>query len=615
MKRRIVGVCLLICGVFAGYSQPKVENTLRVMSYNIRNARGLDNKVDYERVADVINGLAPDILALQELDSVTGRSKGVDVLSRLADLTKMYAVYGASIPFDGGKYGIGVLSKVKPLSWKRIPLPGKEERRSLLIVEFEQYVFCCTHFSLTDDDRLASVAIIDEAVKNFDKPVTLAGDINSTPETPVLSALTEKWAVLSNSRLFTFPANEANITIDYIFGYKPKGYTYAVWQTRVPSEPFASDHLPLIADVRLKTPKNKLFRTSAYLQLPSPDGVTVMWLCNVPCHSWVEVGTDSLNLHKVRAYVEGEELAYNTTNRIRLTGLQAGTRYYYRVCSREVTLYQPYRKEFGDTAVSKIVSFKTLDDKQTDFTALIFNDIHDNYPLFNKLYEQVKDVRYDIAFFNGDCIADVQSEALAVRSIMHYSEGIGAASVPSVYIRGNHETRGAYSMFLWNLLERRGEHSYGAFNIGDTRFVVLDCGEDKPDDHREYFGLNDFTQYRKDQAEFLKKEINSKEFKSAAKKVLIHHIPVYGMGNESFNPCRDYWGDMLSKAGFDICMNAHMHQYRYLPKGAAGNNFPVVIGGGNNDQSATVMVLSKKGKNMSLKVLNVHGETLLSLNL
>ena len=46
------------------------------MSYNVRNARGLDNVTDYQRVADVINSVKPDILAVQELDSVTGRSKG-----------------------------------------------------------------------------------------------------------------------------------------------------------------------------------------------------------------------------------------------------------------------------------------------------------------------------------------------------------------------------------------------------------------------------------------------------------------------------------------------------------------------------------------------------------
>ncbi len=158
----------------AAAEYPKTDNTVRIMSYNIRNARGLDDVTDYGRIADIINNVSPDVVALQELDSVTNRSKQVDVLSRLGDLTKMYAVYGASIPYDGGKYGVGILSKEKPLSWKRIPLPGREEARSLLIAEFEQYMVCCTHFSLQDEDRQASVEIIRRAVSSYEKPVFLA---------------------------------------------------------------------------------------------------------------------------------------------------------------------------------------------------------------------------------------------------------------------------------------------------------------------------------------------------------------------------------------------------------------------------------------------------------
>ena len=616
MKKLFLFICISIFFV-TGYTQsyPKTENTIRVMSYNIQNGKGMDNVTDYQRVADVITYVAPDVVALQELDSVTNRSKQADVLTRLAALTAMYPVYGASIPYDGGKYGIGVLSKEKPLSWKRIPLPGREEARSLLMVEFKKYVLCCTHFSLNADDRRTSVDMIDQAVKDFNKPVILAGDLNATPKMPVLEAFRKNWIVLSDTARFTFPSDKPNRTIDYILGYTPKGYTCSVWQYRVPNT-LASDHLPLFADIRLKTAKTDIFRTPVYLQNPAPDGMTVMWLTHIPCHSWVEYGTDSLNMQRAQTWTEGEAMAYHTLNRIRLTGLKPGTRYYYRVCSREITLYQPYKKEFGETATSKISNFVTFDNQKTDFTAVIFNDLHDIYPLFDKLCQQVKDIPYDIVFFNGDCIADVQTETIAVNTISHYSRGIGADRVPSVYLRGNHETRGAYSPFLWNLLGKTGgEHSYGAFSIGDTRFVALDCGEDKPDDTWVYYGLNDFTQFRKDQAEFLKKEIASKEFKSASKRVLLHHIPVYGMREEAYVPCREEWGGILAKAPFDICLNAHTHRFNYIPKGTDGNNFPVVIGGGNSERGATVSILHKQGKRMTLTVLNAEGETLLTLNL
>jgi predicted phosphodiesterase len=361
--------------------------------------------------------------------------------------------------------------------------------------------------------------------------------------------------------------------------------------------------------------KDSIFRSPVYLQNAATDEMTIMWLTNVPCHSWVEYGTDTLNMERAQTWVEGSAMANNTHNRIRLTGLKPGTRYYYRAYSREITLYQAYRKTFGETAVTDIASFTTFNNSQTDFTVVIYNDLHDRYSLIAKLHQQIKHIPYDIVFFNGDCISDVQTEAAAVESISQFSRTIGAEKTPSVYVRGNHETRGAYSPFLWSLLGTFSGRSFGAFNIGDTRFVILDCGEDKPDEHEVYYGLNDFTQHRKDQAEFLKKEIASEAFKSAAKRVLIHHIPIYGMRETAFNPGLDYWGEILADAPFDVGLSAHTHRYAYHPKGTRGNNFPVMIGGSSEDARATVAILKKQGKQMTLTVLNIEGEILLSVEL
>ena len=62
-----------------------------------------------------------------------------------------------------------------------------------------------------------------------------------------------------------------------------------------------------------------------------------------------------------------------------------------------------------------------------------------------------------------------------------------------------------------------GDKTYGAFNWGDTRFVLLDCGEDKTDDHWVYYGLNDFSGFRDEQTEFLRRELHSKAFRQAGK--------------------------------------------------------------------------------------------------
>ena len=65
-----------------------------------------------------------------------------------------------------------------------LPLPGREERRLLLVAEFKEYVMCCSHFSLTKEDQVLSVPIILDALKDIRKPLFLAGDMNSIQGSP-----------------------------------------------------------------------------------------------------------------------------------------------------------------------------------------------------------------------------------------------------------------------------------------------------------------------------------------------------------------------------------------------------------------------------------------------
>ena len=71
----------------------------------------------------------------------------------------------------------------------------------------------------------------------------------------------------------------------------------------------------------------EVFRTPAYLQNPSADAMTVMWITSVPCRSWVEFGTDPDRLQPVRSYDEGMIVANRKINKIRLEDLRPGTKY------------------------------------------------------------------------------------------------------------------------------------------------------------------------------------------------------------------------------------------------------------------------------------------------
>lgn len=611
--RTTLAIFCMLTGM--GYGNLSAEQQkVRIMSYNVRNGVGIDNKTDYCRIAELMKNYHPDLIAVQELDSATMRSNKAVVLNEIALKSGMYPTYGAAIDFSGGKYGLGILSKEKPLSYRSIPLPGREEERTLLIAEFDDYIFASTHFSLTEEDRNLSLDIIRKEAEGARKPFFLAGDWNALPDEPFIKNIQSDFSLLSDPKKDTYPADKPNQTLDYIAVSVKDTADVVVLRNEVIKEDVASDHRPVMCDVMIKCPEKEIFRMKPYLQNPTGNGITVMWQTNVPTYSWVEYGTDKDNLMKVHSLVDGQVICNDVKQRVRLENLKPGETYYYRVCSREIMLYQAYRKVFGNTACSDVYSFTMPDEDSSDFTALVFNDLHKQSKTFQALYSQVADKDYDFVVFNGDCVDDPANHNQATEYIKELTETVNASMVPVFFIRGNHEIRNAYSIGLRELFDYVNNKTYNAFSWGNTRFVVLDCGEDKPDNHWVYYGLNDFTQLRKDQIEFLKEELDSKPYRKAEKRVLLHHIPIYGLDSD-YNPCREAWEPVLFDSCFDVSINAHTHSFAYYPAGELGNEFPVVVGGGYSMENATVMVLEKHDEVMTLKVLDCNGKDLLNIKL
>ena len=219
------------------------------MSYNIRNGIGMDRVRSLERVAEVINVQHPEIVAIQEVDSVTGRSGGTYVMGELGALTGMHPTFAPAIEYDGGRYGIGMLSAKEPLKVTRYALPGREEARALLVAEFEDYIFACTHLSLTMEDCLASVQVLNDVAAQSSKPFYIAGDFNARPDSEVIKALGEYFTILSDTGVLTFPADVPDRTLDYIMYYNPSGNVPSVEKFEVIEATMPSDHRPLLLKV------------------------------------------------------------------------------------------------------------------------------------------------------------------------------------------------------------------------------------------------------------------------------------------------------------------------------------------------------------------------------
>ncbi|MBR4130226.1 MAG: endonuclease/exonuclease/phosphatase family protein [Bacteroidaceae bacterium] len=252
MKKTIF--CLLIAllgAVLPASVQAKKVRNLRLTSYNIQHGEGLDKKIDHARQAKILRKAHTQVAAIQEVDSVTKRNGGLYSLEEIGRKAKMFSTFAPAINFQGGKYGIGILSKKQPMSVHRIPLPGREEPRMLLVAEFKHYVVACTHLSLTDEDRMLSVPIIVEEAKKWSKPFILMGDLNDEPGMPFYREMQKHFLFLNPAHDKTFPADEPNICIDHVAIFRPTpDATISYYRTWV-GEETSSDHRPLHARLGL----------------------------------------------------------------------------------------------------------------------------------------------------------------------------------------------------------------------------------------------------------------------------------------------------------------------------------------------------------------------------
>lgn len=240
-----------------GYAQEAPPVTLRLLTYNIKHGLGNDGNVDLERSAAVINALAPDLVALQEVDSSVERTGGIDQARRLGELTGMHAVFGDFMEYQGGHYGMAILSRYPIVGSQNHRLPPGEEPRSALAARVRvddsgrEIVFVGIHLYNTLEERLCQAKRVLDAMADETAPVILAGDFNSTPDSEVMSLIQGGWTLPEKGEdRLTFSSDDPRTEIDFI-AYRP-GDLFEILEYRVVDEPIASDHRPVLMVVRMR---------------------------------------------------------------------------------------------------------------------------------------------------------------------------------------------------------------------------------------------------------------------------------------------------------------------------------------------------------------------------
>jgi len=109
------------------------------MTYNIHVGVGMDKKLDLRRIAEVINAQHPDLVGLQEVDRGVKRTEGKDEIAELAKLTGLNYAFAHNLDFQGGQYGVAILSRfpIKEIDHRKYENRREAERRGMIRVEIE----------------------------------------------------------------------------------------------------------------------------------------------------------------------------------------------------------------------------------------------------------------------------------------------------------------------------------------------------------------------------------------------------------------------------------------------------------------------------------------------
>lgn len=262
------GIVLPILFIISCASKPtsptkRDNNSIKLMSYNVHhcNPPAQRGVIDVDAIAAVIKKENPDIVVLQEIDVNTGRSGKINQAALLAVKAGYPSFFFArAIEYDGGQYGIAILSKYTLTNTQVHRLPtdtkaGGEPRvlatATVTLPGDKLLTIGCTHLDAENDpaSRLLQVREINRLAGEISTPFLIGGDFNASEGSPVINILDEKFVRTCQQCPVTFPGSDAR-AIDFIAYRLPEHFSVKEHQTL--SGTTASDHFPVVATLEMK---------------------------------------------------------------------------------------------------------------------------------------------------------------------------------------------------------------------------------------------------------------------------------------------------------------------------------------------------------------------------
>ena len=352
-----------------------------------------------------------------------------------------------------------------------------------------------------------------------------------------------------------------------------------------------------------------------YVQAVTKESVTIVWATDKTAISWVETAPND----KSHFYGEERPKFFQTVLGRKLptkyhsitipnpnTDGKAGFRY--RAYSQEITSNKGGRTMYGRVASTRIFSYrhiwvKTLDYAKESVDFVLMNDQHGNDGVYELLNKRVNRKKTDAVLFVGDMASGVDTKQISVyNKISGRVNNLKNAEtplheVPLFMTRGVNESMGELGMkYLTHFPTSTGKPYY-TVRYGSVCFIVLDSGVDAKDK----VAGTDFDSYRKEQAAWLEKALESEDVKGAKYKVALMHIPpIAGVAPVS-KDLNALFVPVLEKAGITLMICGYTHN-SVMHEANKKCSFPILENG-----SSTLLNIRADQEKMAVIVEDLEG--------
>ena len=292
------------------------------------------------------------------------------------------------------------------------------------------------------------------------------------------------------------------------------------------------------------------------------DTYQIVWTTTIPATGSVKVGyTTYYDLYS--GSIDSETKVHKVVVPMSVLDLEKE----YEITSTNYIYRGPYSGLAGRT-VSKTFDFRPVD--LTD--GLQFYTISDTHEYAYAASHTGLYFGNDLDFLvlDGD-ISSFLDEISDIGIINKIAYNITKGERPVVYARGNHETKGLVANELYKYVGSKNQQFYYTFNLSGVFGIVLDLGEDHPDDWWEYYGTAHFTEYRQEQTNFINEVLTSEAFldDDVIFRLGVCHMPITNIYNDSsaydednlfLDEIKTEWTSLLNLMSLDLMVSGHRHQ-------------------------------------------------------